>query len=236
MLDYLDALCYNIVMEIPNKQPEIRKPEIEAAIALSRALESSLRVTIDAKREAAQAGYLARHDELTGALNRRGLKDWLETAQAPKALLLVDATNFKAINDTYGEHTGDMVIGVTYGILKESVRPQDVIARWGGDEFIIALSEDSRVSSSEKIDPERRIDQVQIEHIDPIKQRVAKNLEDFLNQGEYQKLRELNFDLAVGGVVWPGEASIDKLIEEAEKEMRNHKAQQHEAGKYRRAS
>lgn len=202
----------------------LERQAIETANTQSRTLANTLRSYIQAERD-------ARHDELTGALNRRGFKKWLETAETPKALLVVDATNFKALNDKYGEGYGDNVVGMTYDVLLQSVRQQDVIARWGGDDFVIALNDDPTLKSVIETPQDRRTKQIQADYIEPVKKRVAVNVQSLLDQ--YEELRQENFDLAVGSIVWPGESDIAALIQEAEQEMRIHKAEQHKSGQYR---
>lgn len=187
-------------------------------IVLARALEHTARVAIETEHEAT-------HDELTGALNRKGLRKYLKTAEAPKAMLLVDATNFKSVNDRFGYRVGDLVVGETYRLLAESVRPNDVITRVGGDEFLVILNGENQESHPADVG-ERRVNRARIEYIDPIKTRIAENVQSLL--ANYKELEHVNFDLAVGGIEWPGLTDIELLIAEAEKEMKAHKATQHQ--------
>ena len=86
-------------------------------------------------------------DELTGAYNRRYLSELLfshhnQTCVAEKlGLVLIDLKNFKMINDGYGHHTGDNVLISVVQKLKESVRQRDSVVRYGGDEFVITLTD-----------------------------------------------------------------------------------------------
>lgn len=54
--------------------------------------------------------------------------------------MLLDIDNFKYVNDTFGYHIGDYVIQQTAKIIKEEVRDSDVVARFGGDEFVVYFS------------------------------------------------------------------------------------------------
>lgn len=95
-------------------------------------------------------------DPLTGALNRTGLAKQLarelsrvERAGAPLAIAAIDLDSFKAINDRFGHPTGDHTLVKLVADLQLSLRPSDIIARIGGDEFIVLLPATSRESAAE---------------------------------------------------------------------------------------
>jgi diguanylate cyclase len=88
----------------------------------------------------------ARHDPLTGALNRKGLEEALEREistvrrkETPLCTALLDIDNFKKINDTLGHTTGDEALKHLATVARECMRPQDTLARFGGEEFVILL-------------------------------------------------------------------------------------------------
>jgi diguanylate cyclase (GGDEF)-like protein len=83
---------------------------------------------------------LAITDPLTGLYNRRGL-DLLfqEHRDKPMALLAVDIDDFKSVNDAHGHSAGDAMLKEVADTLRQSVRASDIIARIGGDEFLILL-------------------------------------------------------------------------------------------------
>ena len=54
-------------------------------------------------------------------------------------LLLFDLNGFKLVNDTYGHHAGDEMLRVVGSRLRKAVRDQDIVARWGGDEFVVMM-------------------------------------------------------------------------------------------------
>lgn len=94
--------------------------------------------------------YLAEHDQLTGLLNRRAFQAQLtyqfslyERYQRPFSILMLDIDYFKMINDTYGHTAGDRAIIHTAKVLKQQVRQSDLIARFGGEEFIVLLADQS---------------------------------------------------------------------------------------------
>ena len=92
--------------------------------------------------------HMAITDELTGIFNRRGFfalaKQQLKIAKREKkkvAILYADIDDFKYINDHYGHKEGDNALIETSNLLKESFRESDIIARIGGDEFVIMITE-----------------------------------------------------------------------------------------------
>jgi diguanylate cyclase (GGDEF)-like protein len=89
---------------------------------------------------------LASHDQLTGALNRRGLEEEATRLQArclrnkvPLAVMLIDVDYFKQINDQYGHAAGDEVLKRLTAVVQMSIRVEDYFARYGGEEFCVLL-------------------------------------------------------------------------------------------------
>jgi len=105
------------------------------------------RVT-ELERELRQVSEKIREDQLTGALNRRGFKEVFDTEMArmersgkPLCLSLLDIDNFKKLNDQQGHQAGDDALIHLVNVVKDTLRPSDVIARYGGEEFIVLLPE-----------------------------------------------------------------------------------------------
>jgi len=99
-----------------------------------------------AQREALE--YMAMHDALTDLPNRALFYDRVyqallsaEHSQTQTAVLLMDLNNFKVINDTLGHHVGDKILKEVARRLKNAVKAYDTVARMGGDEFLVLLSD-----------------------------------------------------------------------------------------------
>ena len=88
----------------------------------------------------------ARQDPLTGLLNRRGFEGAfdVESSRAERTgsgitLALLDVDNFKRLNDSLGHAAGDLALEHLADVIRETLRPTDVVARYGGEEFVIVL-------------------------------------------------------------------------------------------------
>jgi diguanylate cyclase (GGDEF)-like protein len=94
---------------------------------------------------------LALHDGLTGVLNRRGLELLAEPviagarrAELPVSIAIIDIDRFKLFNDTRGHIAGDVLLVAVADAWGEAVRDSDLLARFGGDEFVLVLVGASR--------------------------------------------------------------------------------------------
>lgn len=107
------------------------------------------------KRTQDRIEYLATRDILTGLPNRALLNDRLQQVLASAhrdskllAVLFVDLDRFKHINDTLGHHAGDAMLQETAERLRQCLRENDTVARHGGDEFIVLLTESDREAAA----------------------------------------------------------------------------------------
>ncbi len=106
--------------------------------------------------------HLASHDPVTGVGNRSLLLDKLRDAVrrraekgAPLGLLFVDLDGFKRVNDAHSHAVGDQVLHIVAQRLAQTTRPQDTVARWGGDEFIVLVDvgeEAAAVALAERVE------------------------------------------------------------------------------------
>lgn len=116
-------------------------------VATARAQVAAAEQRIEQLRgELELVGKLVREDQLTGALNRRGLDEALERevaraerSDAPLCAVLIDIDDFKNINDSYGHQVGDFALVHMVAIIRETLRTNDLIGRYGGDEFVLLL-------------------------------------------------------------------------------------------------
>jgi diguanylate cyclase (GGDEF)-like protein len=119
--------------------------EVRPALQL---LANQLAVALSNAASVARLEELATTDGLTGCFNKRyfneELKQRLQAAQRfgrKLSLIIVDLDHFKTVNDTYGHHTGDVVIRELGQVLRRLKRETDVVARFGGEEFCILCEE-----------------------------------------------------------------------------------------------
>lgn len=117
----------------------------ELNLMKSRVTEAEQEIT-RLQAELSETSEMVRHDQLTGALNRKGLDETLERElarsrrrQMPLCVSLLDVDNFKTLNDTYGHQTGDDALIHLARVIRETMRPHDTLARYGGEEFLIIL-------------------------------------------------------------------------------------------------
>lgn len=80
------------------------------------------------------------HDRLTGAVTREFFFNKMRTAPGVEGVaLMIDIDHFKKVNDTFGHFAGDAVIKAVAGTMQDNLRPEDLVCRFGGEEFMIFL-------------------------------------------------------------------------------------------------
>jgi diguanylate cyclase (GGDEF)-like protein len=115
------------------------------AVLLAFALSDQFRI---GQEEKIQAERLSKVDHLTGLNNRRAFNDaiapmWSSALRNQRhvSIIMLDIDKFKGINDSYGHAIGDLLLVETARVLRQTSRNADILARWGGEEFILFLPE-----------------------------------------------------------------------------------------------
>lgn len=109
--------------------------------------------------------YLSTHDILTGLYNRNffetELRRFQESRFFPVSIIMIDLDHLKHVNDLFGHATGDEMIIRAAQVLKETFRSEDIIARMGGDEFVVLLPKTDESQVREAVERLRRNAQMQ---------------------------------------------------------------------------
>jgi len=144
-ISQLEGVLAEVISETRIIQINAQRSRDELRTSKQRVEEAEKRIT-ELQVELEKASTLVRHDQLTGALNRRGLEEAIdnEVARAqrrksPLCVALLDIDNFKKLNDSLGHDAGDAALIHLVTVIRETLRPQDTLARFGGEEFIVLL-------------------------------------------------------------------------------------------------
>lgn len=149
-------------------------------------------------------GRVARTDSLTACLNRGAftarVDDWLRRHTAPGsgALLIIDADNFKSINDLYGHDVGDEALTIIARAIRTALRNGDIVGRMGGEEFGVFLPGVNQTQAQQVA-----------EHI-----RFAVNSADFSPDGTLRPL-----SVSIGGAVFGGQTTFSELFRIADQRL-----------------
>jgi diguanylate cyclase (GGDEF)-like protein len=159
--------------------------------------------------------FLSNKDHLTGLYNRRFIDKIMpklisraRVRDQQICLFNIDINNFKGLNDTYGHNSGDTALKLLANILLVNTRKSDVVARWGGDEFLI-IAPDIDKSNAEII----------IQRIyEAVDKKLKNSSKDIVN---------LKLGISVGVASCPEDAkTFDELLSIADKKMYNLKVLQ----------
>jgi diguanylate cyclase (GGDEF)-like protein len=146
-------------------------------------------------------------DYLTDLHNRREAEKRLaeDVARAKRSggvltVCMVDVNKFKSINDRYGHQAGDVCIQHVASVIGRNIRESDWLARWGGDEFVLALHDPSPFAPTEAV-----------------LQRIVKDLKD--NPVRLPQSNELVLTVTVGASRYSGEGDVQDLLARADQAM-----------------
>lgn len=145
---------------------------------------------------------LAMHDPLTTLLNRRGMRTHLEheysrlkRSEQPLSVLLCDIDHFKQVNDKYFHDGGDFVLESLSAFFVQQIRQQDIVARWGGEEFLFLLPNTNSNDAFKLAEKIRK----QVEH-----------------ETIHYKNNSINVTLSIGVNQVNPEVSVDQAINDAD--------------------
>ena len=149
--------------------------------------------------------HLATEDPLTRLLNRRGLEDRLQLSMAAAArhghstaVIMADIDHFKSINDSFGHETGDHVIQQVARILERMCRSSDVLARTGGEEYLLVLPN------------------TELESARALAERIRQTIGDHPLVIDQQRIP---VTVSLGVAATTGEVNLSDLYDEADRAM-----------------
>lgn len=138
-------------------------------------LERSIRYSLKQKKAEQEIEHMAYHDALTGLPNRLLFMQHLiwsfkmcKRRQKSSTVLFIDLDNFKTINDTLGHSAGDQLLVQVANRIKNSLRDEDLVARFGGDEFVILLNQIDEDPNKVQENAKFVVDKIQIALRQPV--------------------------------------------------------------------
>lgn len=176
--------------------PQYRDGEIIGAVVTFMDVTSRKKAESDIK-------YLSYHDALTGLYNRRFFEEELIRLDVernlPISIIMGDVNGLKLTNDVFGHAAGDLLLQKAANTIKSVCRADDIITRWGGDEYIVILPKTSNEDA----------------------ETIAKRIKD---QFSKEKIKDVNCSIAVGSATkYSADENIQKIIENAEERMYSQK-------------
>ncbi len=189
-----DRVVGMMAVDSPFRYVKFPREEIETFAVIAH----QAAIIIDNARLFERVEQEARTDFLTGFPNHRHLQDLFEAALQraaaegqPLGIAMVDMDNFKLLNDVHGHQVGDEVLKRTAAVMRRSVRPEDVVGRYGGDEFLFLFpgankSEAERIM--ERVDAAVRAEEVHVPGIDhPIPLRISWGVAAYPEDGSSRR-------------------------------------------------
>lgn len=133
-------------------------------------------------------------DELTGAYNRKYFDVLLEKLIGQRVcMLFFDIDDFKKINDTYGHDVGDMVLKKLAQVVRENIRQNDELIRWGGEEFLVVLDGIQNKAIAERIGKMlvEKVAATQFEQVGKVTISLGAGCRSIATKEDFQKLYKL---------------------------------------------
>ena len=178
---------------------------LQAAIWVSKLRRTEAQQNEQLTQMAAKLEVLAQHDELTGLFNRRHMMELLamecrraQRSGAPMSLAMIDLDHFKRINDTLGHQVGDRVLQVFAQAAGLKLRSSDVLARWGGEEFLLLMPET------------RAVDAINV---------IARVRQELDQVGFQVDGRAVPVTFSAGLAQWVKDESTDQFLERADRAL-----------------
>jgi len=143
----LNKILQDVMHDTRIAQAEAERSRDAMVTARQEVQDAEVRIH-ELEKQLEHLSELVREDQLTGSLNRRGLDEVLEREtsraarrKAPLCVALLDLDDFKKLNDTHGHTAGDHALIHLVKVVKDTLRAMDIIARFGGEEFMVVLPE-----------------------------------------------------------------------------------------------
>ncbi len=203
-LNDLTTIRQSLVKNVAEMQTSVKKmaKDGQDSVAALRARMSVYEARLE------EVEQLASEDPLTGLANRRKLERQLEllaNRARPFSVIYIDLNGFKYINDTLGHTAGDDLLKQFAGELRTAFRTEDVVGRWGGDEFIVLVDADFRDAATR-----------------------VKRIEKWVD-GEYlvttgSGQRKIQVSAASGVASWQAGDTPTTILQRADAAMYEHKA------------
>ena len=147
--------------------------------------------------------YEFRHDNITGTYNRDYYETNLKNLRMNGGVAIIDIDDFKIFNDTYGHNTGDLALSETSRIIRENLSENDILIRYGGDEFLIIM-------------PDVSVDNLE---------NTLERIRTAISSVRHRSLGNMRLSVSVGGVIENG-GVLENAVYRADRVMyiaKNHK-------------